>query len=74
VNDVYQPHPVLAGIETMRWLPGERGIHNLFVVVGAKWNIARSWLLNSSVLVRVTDAGLRSAFTPSLSVDYALER
>jgi hypothetical protein len=26
VNDVYQPHPVLAGIETMRWLPGERGI------------------------------------------------
>jgi hypothetical protein len=74
VSDVYQPHPVLAGVETMRWLPTERGIHTTFVVTGAKWNLARSWLLNTNLLIRVTDAGLRAKVTPSVSIDYAFER
>lgn len=74
LSDVYQPHPVLAGLETMRWLPTERGVHTMFVVTGAKWNVARSWLLNTNLLIRVTDAGLRAALTPSLSIDYGFER
>lgn len=74
LSDVYQPHPVLAGVETMRWLPTERGIHTMFVVTGAKWNIARSWLLNGNLLIRVTDAGLRAAVTPAISLDYGFER
>ena len=74
LSDVYQPHPVLAGIETMRWLPTEQGVHTMFVVTGAKWNVCRSWLLNTNLLIRVTDAGLRAAVTPSVSVDYGFER
>ena len=74
VNDVYQPHPVLAGVETMRWLPSERGIHTLFAVTGVKWNLTRSWLLNSNVLIRLTDTGLSARVTPSLSLDYGFER
>ena len=74
VRDVYQPHTVLPGVETMRWLPGDRGIHTLFVVTGAKWNVARSWLLNANLLMRVTDAGLRDAVTPGISLDYTFER
>jgi hypothetical protein len=74
LSDVYQPHPVVAGVETMRWLPSERGVHTVFVVTGAKWNVAGSWLLNGNVLFRVTDAGLRATATPSLSIDYGFER
>jgi hypothetical protein len=74
VRDVYQPHPQLAGVETMRWLPADRGVHSTFFVAGAKWNVARSWLVNTNLLIRVTDAGLRARVTPAVSIDYAFER
>jgi hypothetical protein len=74
LSDIYQPHPVLPGVETMRWLPTERGVHTMFVVTGAKWNVSRSWLLNTNLLIRVTDAGLRAAVTPSVSIDYGFQR
>jgi hypothetical protein len=74
VSDVYQPHPVMVGVETMRWLPSERGVHTMFVVAGAKWNIARSWLVNTSLLFRLTDVGLGADVTPAVSIDYAFER
>ena len=74
VQDVYEPHPLIPGVETMRWLPTERGVHTMFVVTGAKWNLARSWLLNTNILIRVTDAGLRARVTPAVSLDYAFER
>lgn len=74
VQDVYQPHPLMPGVETMRWLTSEQGIHTTFLVVGSKWNVAKSWLLNANLLVRVTDAGLRARVTPAISVDYAFER
>ena len=74
VQDVYEPHPLIPGVETMRWLPNEPGIHTMFVVTGAKWNLASSWLLNTNLLIRVTDAGLRARVTPAISLDYAFER
>ena len=74
VRDVYQPHPTVAGVETMRWLPTDPGIHTTFLVTGAKWNVAASWLLNTNVLIRLTDAGLRARVTPAFSIDYAFDR
>jgi hypothetical protein len=74
VSDVYQPHPLLPGVETMRWLSLDPGIHTTFMVTGAKWNVGGSWLLNTNLLFRVTDAGLRARVTPSISIDYAFER
>ncbi len=70
VADIYQPHPVLEGIETMRWLPAETGVHIVYVATGFKWNVTGGWLLNVQVLTRVTDAGLRAQFTPSVALDY----
>ena len=72
VADVYEPHPVLAGIETMRWLPVGGGVHTAFLVTGVKWNVSRSWLLNMHVLTRLTETGLRARFTPAIGLDYAL--
>ena len=74
VRDVYQPHPVMTGVETMRWLPGDKGIHTMFLVTGAKWNLARSWLLNTNLLFRLTDAGLRAKVSPAISFDYTFDR
>jgi len=74
VADVYEPHPVLAGIETMRWLPSQGGIHTAFLVTGVKWNVSRTWLLNTHLLTRLTETGLRARFTPSFSLDYAFGR
>ncbi len=70
VVDVYQPHPVLAGVETMRWLPEPTGVSITYLVTGAKWNLGGSWLLNANVLTRLTDAGLKARFTPTLALDY----
>lgn len=70
VQDVYQPHPLMAGVETMRWLTAPRGVHTTLLVTGAKWNVASSWLLNANLLIRVTDGGLRARVTPAVSIDY----
>ena len=67
---MYQPHPVLAGIETMRWLPDQTGVRSAFLVTGVKWNVFSNWLLNTHVLTRLTD--LRARYMPSLSFDYSL--
>ncbi len=74
LKDVYEPYPGLAELETMRWLPVERGIDTTFVVVGTKWNVLRSWLLNANALIRLTDTGLRSRITPTISLDFDFQR
>jgi hypothetical protein len=71
--DVYQPHPVLAGIETMRWLPTETGLHTAYLVTGTKLNIYGRWLAKANLLTRLTDTGLKARFTPSIAIDYARE-
>jgi hypothetical protein len=72
VSDVYEPHPVVAGVETMRWLPSQTGVRTAYFVSGAKWNVLGNWLLNAEVLTRLTDTGLKARFTPSISFNYAL--
>jgi hypothetical protein len=74
VRDVYEAHPIVPGVEVMRWLPAERGVYSAFFVTGAKWNVARSWLVNTNLLIRATDAGLRARVTPAVSIDYSFER
>jgi hypothetical protein len=72
LRDVYVADA--AGIETMRWLPTAGGIRTVYVVAGAKWNVAGSWLLNTSLLARATDSGLTGRVTPAISFDYAFDR
>lgn len=73
VADVYEPHPVLAGVETMRWLPTGGGLQSVYLVTGAKVNVFGRWLVKANVLTRLTDTGLRAKFTPSIAFDYARE-
>lgn len=72
VSDVYQPHPVIAGVETMRWLPETEGTHVGLLATGVKWNPRGNLLVNAHLLTRLTDTGLRARFTPSMGLDYAV--
>jgi hypothetical protein len=74
VQDVYQPHPLMPGVETMRWLDADRGVVTTVIVAGAKWNVAQTWLLYTSLQFRVTDGGLSGRVTPSISFGYDFER
>ena len=46
----------------------------MFLVAVAKRNIAQIWLVNTSMLVRVTDGGLCARVTPAIAFDYTFER
>jgi hypothetical protein len=61
---------LMQGVETMRWLTAGRGFTTTLVASGAKWNVSGSWLLNTNLLIRVTDGGLRARVTPAVSLDY----
>jgi hypothetical protein len=74
LRDVYAPHPTMPGVETMRWLPQEKGVHQMLASTGMKVNITRSYVLNANMLIRLTDLGLSARVVPSISMDYTFDR
>jgi hypothetical protein len=71
---VYAQNPLAPRVETMRWLPEGDHVQQALVVTGAKWNLARSYLLNANILIRLTDVGLTARVVPSISIDYTFQR
>ena len=71
---MYQSSALVGDVETMRWLGADQGVGTTFIVTGAKWNLVSSWLVNTNLLIRVTDAGLRARVTPAVSIGYAFEQ
>lgn len=74
IQDVIEPHPTLNGIDTLRVVAVGENAVTRFAVVGAKWNVARSMLLTTHVLVPFSDRGFRPGLTPMISLDYAFVR
>jgi hypothetical protein len=58
----------------MRWLPEGNSVWQTLLVTGAKWNIGRSYMLNASMLIRLTDSGLTARVVPSITLDYTFQR
>jgi len=69
-----QPHPTLAGVETLRLLPGTAQLNTLAIAPGFKWNVTDTWMLVGSVGVPILRAGLRAPFLPFLGVEYTFGR
>lgn len=67
------PHPLLDGVETLRLVTTGGGINTADVVLGTKWNLRDTWLLNLNVSLPLTEAGLRSDVLVLFGVDYAFE-
>jgi hypothetical protein len=62
-------HPTLAGVQTVRLSTTAEPTTRVMMVAGFKWNVGSAWLLNASVSRPLTDAGLTSGWTPTVSFD-----
>ena len=74
VSDVTAPHPDIPNVATTRLLPLATGTSTVLALVGCKWNLTRTWLLNANVLFPLSDTGLTGRPTPSIALDYTFDR
>ena len=66
------PHPTIVGVDTLRLLPDGDSTHTAQAVVGAKWNITRTWLLGAHMVLPLTDDGLKPARAFLIGLEYSL--
>ena len=71
IEDVVEPHPSFRGVDTIRLLPEGSPATTVSLVGGVRWNVARTWLVNSYVVFHTTGGGLISRTVPALSIDYS---
>jgi hypothetical protein len=74
IVSVAQAHPTLAGVETIRLVPGTGHLNTLTIAPGLKWNVTDTWIVVANVGVPLTKAGLEAPFLPFLGVEYTLGR
>jgi hypothetical protein len=75
IAELSLPHPSIAGVETTRLVSEAGGsLHTAVAVVGLKVNLASTWLLSAHAMLPVTDAGLRPALSPMVSLEYSFFR
>ena len=67
--ETIQPHPRLAGVDTIRLTSSEETTDRLVAVAGFKWNVASTWLVTASVLRSITTVGLNADWVPSITFD-----
>ena len=65
------PHPTIAGVDTIRLISEDTSLTSTSAVVGAKWNVARTWILSGHVLLPISEGGLRSGPVTLIGLDYA---
>ena len=69
-----QPHPSLAGVETLRLLPGTRRLTTLAVAPGIRWNVTDTWVLVGTVGLPLLRGGLRAPLLPFAGLEYSMGR
>jgi hypothetical protein len=74
IRSVAQPHPTLAGVETIRLLPGTSRLKTLTVAPGVKWNVSDTWVLAANVGVPILKGGLRAPLLPYVGLEYSIAR
>jgi hypothetical protein len=71
ISEVTAPHPLIAGVETVRLSAGDLGMDAVNAGGSFKWNVGGAWLVRASVLMPGTTAGLTSRVRTTVGVDYA---
>jgi hypothetical protein len=64
------PDPLIAGVETMRLVPGANGSTLASAVTGVKWNPHATLVVTGQVWWRLGNAGLTAPFVPTVAIDY----
>ena len=67
---VTEPHPTIAGVQTLRLLPGQTTPTLSSGVTGVKWNLGSTAVLSGELLWRLGNGGLTAPVTPIVSLDY----
>jgi hypothetical protein len=68
------PHPSLVGIDTVRLTTTNEPTARLVAAAGVKWNFRSTWLLSANVFRPLTEAGLTTRWTPTITVDHSFGR
>ena len=71
VSEIAAPHPLIAGVETVRLSAGTLGMDVVNAGGSFKWNVGGAWLVRASVLMPGTSAGLTSRARTTIGIDYA---
>jgi hypothetical protein len=71
IADVIAPHPLIMGVDTIRLSPVGSSATTATGVIGVRWNVAGTWLVNGYVVLPITDRGLSAKPVPTVSIDYA---
>ena len=72
LSEVVEPHPTLAGVQTIRLSSTPLATTRVVAVGGIRWNVASRWLLNANVLRPMTTPGLNARWIARLTLDYSL--
>jgi hypothetical protein len=64
------PHTTIAGVNTLRLVPGTKDTTLSSLVSGVKWNVYSTMVITGQVLWRMGNGGLTAPATPTIAVDY----
>lgn len=64
------PHPLIAGVETLRLVPGAARPLLSTAVAGLKWNAEGRLVISGQLMWRLSNGGLTFRLAPSVSADY----
>jgi hypothetical protein len=68
---VSEPHPSVAGVDTLRLAPGAAAVTLSRAVTGLKWNVRDTLVLGAHVAFPLARRGLTAAVTPTIGLEYA---
>jgi hypothetical protein len=71
-REVAQPHPLFAGVDTIRLLPDVGPTTETMSAAGVRWNPSGAWIVNAYLLTSLSGQGLRSRPSPTISLEYSL--
>ena len=74
IDAIVAPNPDIQGVDTTWLVPSGKDELTGFSAFGFKWNVASGWLVQTHVLVPVSDNGLTAKFTPAFAIDYSFGR
>ena len=69
-----EPHPTVAGLDTLRLAPGESAVTLSRAIAGVKWNLTNTLVLGAHVAFPLTRQGLSAPITPTVGLEYAFPR
>ncbi|MFN7917751.1 MAG: transporter [Vicinamibacterales bacterium] len=69
-----QPHPTLAGVDTLRLVPGTSHLQSLMLGPGVKWNLSDTWVVVAQAGVPMMKGGLRAPVLPFIGLEYSVAR